>query len=135
MAPIWRNRDLEQVAGGPLEARHLTEDGILKLVETYPAETEYVEYKAKGLFLSFNGSKDWTPAQERAKDVCAPANGRGAVIVIGVQADATAAAADRLKPFLPSDGDRDQLMSDYKDQVRVHATPIPLYDMFAVDWD
>ncbi|WP_216917699.1 ATP-binding protein [Nocardia noduli] len=135
MAAIWRNRELEVIVGGPLAQGGLTAGGIAELVGAVRAESEFVEYKDKGDLWKNNEFKGFSAKQERAKDICAPANTRGAILIYGVTDNRDDAVSDRLKPFTDFDGDADQFIEQFKKDVRQFATPIPLFDMFAVDAD
>ncbi|WP_280470566.1 AlbA family DNA-binding domain-containing protein [Nocardia farcinica] len=139
MAAIWRNRDIEQIVGGPLDKEGFSVEGIARLVESVPDESEVVEYKDKGGLQKNPGSRatgdTWNEQQEHAKDICAPANGRGAVMIWGVTDKTKEPAKDRLKPFYADAGSPYELIDRFKKEVRRYATPIPLFDMFPVQAD
>lgn len=131
---IWRNRDLEAIVGGPLDAAGFDEAGLAKLVDEIPAESEFVDYKSRLAFEKVSTDpKQWVIGQERAKDICAAANGRGGVLVFGVEdIRKVSATADRMQPFDAS-CDSDALIEHYRRDIRTFTTPTPLYDVFRVD--
>lgn len=132
---LWRNRDLEDILGGRLEQGAITEAGLRKLVEEIPAEDEFVDYKSRGEFEKFSKSDAWNAKQERAKDVTAAANGRGAILIYGIEDDKKSSVIEeRMKPFDRGGNARD-LVEQFRKDVRQQATPTPLFDMFAVDAD
>ncbi|WP_238774483.1 AlbA family DNA-binding domain-containing protein [Prescottella equi] len=127
---LWRDRDLEEILGGKLEREAITEAGLRKLVEEIPVENEFVEYKSRGEF-----EKPATPKskQERGKDVSAPANGLGAILIYGIEDDRKSSVVEeRMKPF--DDGtDAHKLIEQFRKDIRQYVAPTPLFDMFAVD--
>lgn len=136
---IWRQRDVEALLGGvPMEQGAITEEGLRALVREVPAESEWVEYKSKHDILSKKPKPasatrpERLPAQERAKDVCAAANGRGALIVYGVEDEKKDADPEkRMNPFEGTDNSSD-LIDNIRRNIRQFATPVPLFDVFAV---
>ncbi|WP_329405719.1 ATP-binding protein [Nocardia vinacea] len=82
---IWRHKDLEDIIGALLDSGGLTEAAILKLVQQIPAESEFVDYKSRDEFKKPRGLKPWSTEQEHAKDVCGSANGRGGLLIYGIE--------------------------------------------------
>ena len=139
---LWRNRELEQIIGGPLDAGGITAAGLQSLVDEIPAESDIVDYKSKLTLLKqvpAEGQKkqSWTAQQELAKDVCGPANSRGGIVVFGIEDhkkfpdDPTA----RFEPFTGADGDASDLIEKVRRDVRQHATPLPRFDVVTVATD
>ncbi|WP_216917307.1 AlbA family DNA-binding domain-containing protein [Nocardia noduli] len=138
MAAIWRNRDLEQITGAPLDENGLTAQGIEKIVAEYPDEAMQVEYKSRRDLerISPKAPTDpppypWNPLQEHAKDICAPANSRGAIVIYGVEDSGE--LPGRLRPF--EDGDPAKLIEQYRKDIRRYCSPTPRFDMFPVRTD
>ncbi|AHK35333.1 AlbA family DNA-binding domain-containing protein [Rhodococcus opacus] len=131
---LWRNRDLEDILGGKLEQWAITEAGLRNLVGEIPAEDEFVDYKSCRDFEKCGQNPTWNAKQERAKDVSAAANGRGAILIYGIEDISKSEVPDRLIPFSDSEG-RHKLIEQFRKDVRQQATPTPLFDMFAVDAD
>lgn len=129
---LWRNRDLEDIIGGKLEQGAITEAGLRKLVGEIPAEDEFVDYKSFRDFEKCGQNPTWNAKQERAKDVSAAANGRGAILIYGIEDISKSEVPDRLNPFAAPE-DRHKLIEQFRKDVRQQATPTPLFDMFAVD--
>ncbi|MFD6223386.1 AlbA family DNA-binding domain-containing protein [Nocardia asteroides] len=132
---IWRHKDLEDIIGALLDSGGLTEAAILRLVQQIPAESEFVDYKSRGEFKKPRGAKPWSLEQEHAKDVCGSANGRGGLLIYGVEDLAKASVtADRLQPF---DGsvDRHAVMEQLRQDVRAYSAPTPVFEVFAVASD
>ena len=127
---LWRDRDLEDILGGKLEQGTITESGLRKLIEEIPVESEFVEYKSRGEFKK-RATAEFK--QERGKDVSAPANGRGAILIYGIEDDKKSSVVDeRMKPF---DGDTNpnSLIEQFRIDIRQYVGPTPLFDMFTVD--
>ncbi|WP_109523556.1 MULTISPECIES: AlbA family DNA-binding domain-containing protein [Nocardia] len=130
---IWRNRELEDILGGQLEQGTITEAAITKLAEEIPAESEYVDYKSKGEFKKPRDNPKWNVGQERGRDVSAFANGRGGVLIYGVEEfKKISTIPERLNPFDGSEH-RYELIDQFRKDVRQYTTPNPQFDMFAVD--
>ncbi|GAA1620978.1 helix-turn-helix domain-containing protein [Nocardia ninae] len=134
MVAIWRNPDLESLIGGGLDPLGFTEAGIRALVDTYPEEAMQIEFKSRRDWEKEtdknNRKKDiWNVLQERAKDVCAPANSRGAVLIYGVENSGP--TDGRMRPF--EQGDPHKMIEQFRRDVRMWTSPHPRYDMFAVD--
>ncbi|MDP8017648.1 AlbA family DNA-binding domain-containing protein [Prescottella equi] len=112
-----------------LEREAITEAGLRKLVEEIPVENEFVEYKSRGEF-----EKPATPKskQERGKDVSAPANGRGAILIYGIEDDKKSSVIEeRMRPF-DNAADAHKLIEQFRKDIRQYVAPTPLFDMFAV---
>ncbi|WP_435593698.1 AlbA family DNA-binding domain-containing protein [Nocardia sp. bgisy118] len=132
---IWRHRDLEDIIGALLDSNGLTEAAILELVQQIPAESEFVDYKSRDEFKKPRGLKPWSMEQEHAKDVCGSANGRGGLLIYGVEDLAKAPApADRMQPFDAS-ADRHAIMEQLRQDVRAYSAPTPAFEVFAVESD
>ncbi|MFE3196294.1 helix-turn-helix domain-containing protein [Nocardia sp. NPDC059240] len=117
-----------------LDAGGLTEAGILKLVHAKPAESEFVDYKSRDEFKkSRNQGTAWIPQQEHAKDVCGLANGRGGLLVYGVEDIAKIPLPTaRMVPFDPS-ADSHKTMETLHQDIRDYSAPTPVFDIFAID--
>ena len=78
---------MEAVLGAQLEHSALDEAVLLHLVATGAPETEQVEFKRDSYPKAAPGSPklDFTKEQEFAKDVCALANHRGGVLILGLE--------------------------------------------------
>lgn len=128
---LWRNPDLEDILGGKLEQGTITESGLRKLVEQVSVESEFVEYKSRG---EFRKPQDVVAfKQERGKDVSAPANGRGAILIYGIDDDKKSSVVEeRMKPFNGAT-DANKLIEQFRIDIRQFVAPTPLFDMFAVD--
>ncbi|WP_433678043.1 AlbA family DNA-binding domain-containing protein [Nocardia sp. CA-119907] len=132
---IWRHRDLEDIVGALLDSGGFTEAAILRLVQQIPAESEFVDYKSRGEFKKPRGSKPWSVEQEHAKDVCGSANGRGGLLIYGVEDLVKVdVAADRMQPFDAS-SDQHAIMEQLRQDVRAYSAPTPVFEVFAVDSD
>ncbi|QBJ96413.1 ATP-binding protein [Rhodococcus sp. ABRD24] len=127
---LWRNRDLEDILGGKLEQGVITEAGLRKLVEAIPVESEFVEYKSCD---EFKKPPKTEFKQERGKDVSAPANGRGAILIYGIEDDKKfSVVEERMKPF-DGEADAHKLIEQFRIDIRQFVAPTPLFDMFAVE--
>lgn len=91
MVALWRSPELEEIFGGPLDTTGLTETSLTSLISDGVRESELLDFKAKP-HLGETKSADrpehndvrWSNQQEFAKDVCAFANHRGGLLLIGV---------------------------------------------------
>ena len=99
---MWRNRQLESLVGGTLDAAGLTAARLESLVKEQVPETDLLEFKGRA--YSSRGSVDATPrggkrdsGQEFAKDVAALANHRGGLLLLGVTE--RNGRADKLTPL------------------------------------
>lgn len=117
----------------------LTEASVRSWVEGLSEESELLEFKVAGAFGAFGANRrdrrpnGWTQMQERAKDVAAFANGRGGLIVLGVNDVAVSSFVSEEVRLQPLDPDRiDAAIEQYRKDVSAYAQTIPLFDMFAV---
>ncbi|MDE1671000.1 AlbA family DNA-binding domain-containing protein [Nocardia gipuzkoensis] len=159
VAAIWRNPNLEQLVGGSLDASGITEQGLRAIVKAFPAEAMQVEYKshrnwddeantttrkparnkvnnkptdeppAEQPDDKFRDPK-WSPLQERGKDVSAPANSRGALLIYGIEN--TGEINDRMRPF-DSTNDRHKMIEQYRRDIRSCVFPALQFELFPVE--
>ncbi|WP_435084699.1 AlbA family DNA-binding domain-containing protein [Gordonia hongkongensis] len=133
---LWSNPDLETILGGPLEQDAITEGGLRNLVTEVPAESEFVDYKS-GTDLTKRPHQNprWTSAQEHTRDVCAAANGRGAILVYGIEDHNKADLLDQRMVPIPElpDKDRHAFIDHFRREIRANAAPAPLIDVIHVD--
>jgi hypothetical protein len=91
----WANRELEQAIGGPIDETGLTEAALHGLIDAGVRENELLDFK-RGAYekgdpakdepqLAAHGGASWCAEQEFAKDVCALANHRGGLLLLGVR--------------------------------------------------
>lgn len=136
MASLWRNRELEQIIGGPLEDGGITEGGLRRLVDEIPAESDIVDYKQKQSLTIRKGANDgkFSTAQELAKDICGAANSRGGILVYGVQdLEKQPDPEKRMQPFDEGvDGPVHKIIEQVRRDVREHAKPLPRFDVVPV---
>ena len=134
---LWRNRELEQIVGGPLDAGGMSEAGLRSLVDEIPAESDIVDYKSRLTLLKPDKNPKWPAPQELAKDVCGPANSRGGIVVFGIEDHKKYPddPAKRFEPFTAADGDVSDLIEKLRRDVRQHATPLPRFDVVTVATD
>lgn len=119
---IWRCHDLEQLLGGPLDASGLTEAALRRLVEQQVLENEQLDYKLK---------VPWTPdrtAREDtldafAKDVASFANGRGGLLLYGIEQTSGDALPQNIIG-LPS-VNLDQVQGALVARLVNHVSPVP----------
>ncbi|WP_298462668.1 helix-turn-helix domain-containing protein [uncultured Cellulomonas sp.] len=126
---LWRDPELESILGGPLDAAGLTETALQALVGAKAREGERLEFKSHPYPPSPPGAKvSWTAAQEFAKDVCALANQRGGLILIGVHEEgetATSLDATVTDPGATEQRLRQALANHATPQPRIAFVPVP----------
>ncbi len=114
----------------------LTEASVRSWVEGLSEESELLEFKAADAFDANRRDRKpngWTQMQERAKDVAAFANGRGGLIVLGVNDVAASSSVSEEGRLQPLDPDRiDAAIEQYRKDMSAYAQPTPLFDMFTV---
>ncbi|MFE0750875.1 helix-turn-helix domain-containing protein [Gordonia sp. NPDC058843] len=132
---LWSNPELETILGGPLEQDAITEDDLRNLVTAVPAESEFVDYKSGIGLIEPDQNPRWTSAQEHARDVCAAANSRGAILVYGIEDHKKTAVIDERMVPIPDNPDKDRhaIADHLRREIREHATPVPLVDVIYVD--
>lgn len=127
---MWRHREMEDALGGPIH-RSITVDQLLRIVDEFPDESEFIDFKRKHALLSERGNRDrWRV--ERSKDVAAFANARGGVMIFGVRDANAAEPGDRLEPFTTGEADPGVLIEDVRRAVREVTAPVPGFDVFPV---
>lgn len=132
---LWSNPELETILGGPLEQGAITEDDLRNLVTAVPAESEFVDYKSRIGLIEPDQNPRWTSAQEHARDVCAAANSRGAILVYGIEDHKKTAVIDERMVPIPEtpDKDRHTIADHLRREIRSNAAPAPLIDVIHVD--
>ncbi|MCZ2821938.1 ATP-binding protein [Modestobacter sp. VKM Ac-2977] len=127
----WRSPELEARLGGPLDQQGVTLAALERLVAGAEPEGEQLDYKQPGAYARTTGARpEWTREQEFAKDVCALANQRGGLIVIGIR-DADEQAAE----LTPVDGSVEAFHAlDQRLRLALanNAAPLPAIDTFPV---
>ncbi|MFJ2665703.1 helix-turn-helix domain-containing protein [Nocardia fluminea] len=130
---VWRNRDLEDLFGGQLAEAAVTAEGIERVVRGFPAESELVDYKSRLELTKVRSNPKWNAGQERARDVSAAANGRGGILIYGVEdIGKEPDPGARMQPFVDGENPH-ELIDQFRKDVRQYTAPVPVFDMFAVD--
>lgn len=127
---------MEAALGGPID-QSITVEKVRQIVEEFPAESEFVDFKAKHTLLaqfskSDRGGRDkWR--FECGKDVAAFANARGGVLIYGVRDLKNAEKSSKqLDPFAGGEADPADLEEEFRRAVREITSPVPGFEMFAV---
>lgn len=131
MVGTWRHTELEAVLGGPVDLKTMTEATVRALVEAFPDESEFVDFKRRNVFTATRKDRDEL-RHEWGKDVAAFANGRGGIIIFGVvDSRAVDKGQDRVEPFDAEVADLD-LIDQFKSAIRATVMPVPAFDIAAI---
>lgn len=134
MTGAWKHTELEAVLRGPVDLGAMTEETVRTLLDEYPNEGEFVDFKSAAVFDAAGSAKPGM-RYEWGKDVAAMANGRGGILIFGV-IDSRAAGSrgialqDRVQPF--ENRDPADLIDQFNKAVRSTVAPAPAFDIAAV---
>ncbi|MGU3652857.1 AlbA family DNA-binding domain-containing protein [Mycolicibacterium sp. A43C] len=127
---------MEDALGGPID-QSMTAEKVRRIVEEFPAESEFVDFKAKHtlmtkvLKLDRAGRDKWR--FERGKDIAAFANARGGVLIFGVRdLKNVESGGSQLDPFTNGEAEPADLEEQFRRAVREVTAPVPRFEMFPV---